>query len=94
MNGKVVMTEAEYWAKLEELSAYLKSQGYDISVAELRKRHEVAYRFPPERRHLDISFEAHAAAGSPEVLDRIIAYAPKGTTITEEYVRKVLSNEV
>jgi hypothetical protein len=65
---------------------YLQENGYDYSIEELSKLRRVAYVFGKATRRFDISWEVHAEAGTPEMLEAIIDGIPKGTPLTKSYI--------
>ena len=77
--------------KLRDVSAYLfENCGYEYSASYLAKLRRVAYSFRSAARKPEISWAAHCAARKPEILEWIIAGTPKGTTITQSWVKKVM----
>jgi hypothetical protein len=48
----------------------LKRFGHFVTVKRLRKYRDTAAAFPPAQRRPDVSFDVHAAAGIPEMLER------------------------
>ena len=67
----------------------LRSNGYDFSLAELSKLRRVAYVFGRSTRRFDISWELYAEAGTPEILEAIIAGIPKGTPLNKNYIASI-----
>ena len=62
--------------KMDEVLAELKRlniEGY--SRHRLTKLWRTAHSFPPDKRRPGVSWEAHAAAGSPEMLEKIVQRA-------------------
>jgi hypothetical protein len=77
--------------KLRAVGAYLlENGGYEYSASYLAKLRRVAYSFQSAARKPEISWAAHCAARKPEILEWIIAGTPKGTTITQSWVKKVM----
>jgi hypothetical protein len=63
------------------------NHGVEVSFERIRKLRKVASAFPPGRRRLGVSLEAHLEAGTPEKLDAFIDSAPNGTPLTRAHIR-------
>jgi hypothetical protein len=70
--GDELCREAADRAGLRACAKEIKQRGYTITVKELRKWRDTAAAFPPAQRRPDISFDVHAAVGSPEMLRRVL----------------------
>ena len=77
-------------ARLQELAKEaLGELGLDCGVDALAHIRTTAYLFKSSQRSSGIAFSTHRVAGTPEILDAIIAGAPKGTNITQRYVEGI-----
>ena len=76
--------------KLEAARLYLLAKGYDYSRPGLSNLRRIAYRFPSSTRNSEIAWSAHAAAGTPERLQAIIACTENIAEITARYVEKMI----
>ena len=75
--------------KLRAVWHYLQENECDYSLEELSELRRVAYVFGRSTRRFDISWELHAEAGTPEILETIIGGIPKGTPLTKSYVATI-----
>jgi hypothetical protein len=55
----------------------LRQRGHPTPVGKLRKWRDTATAFPLTQRRSDISFDVHAVAGDPEMLERILSELQK-----------------
>jgi hypothetical protein len=78
------------YAKLEACSEELSQHGYEYEAHTLRTFRFIATKFPAARRRAGLSFETHREAADPDMLDTIIAGAPRNQKITRDYVREVM----
>lgn len=78
-------------ARLAEAAAYLLNEGYKYQVQTLANMRRTAFVFTKSDRFAGIAFNAHRAAGTPEFLKRVVAGAPKGQKITQDYVEGIRS---
>jgi hypothetical protein len=80
--GDALVEECKDRQELKRLAAEL--EGYTRKqLVELRS---TAESFPQDRRRADVGWHIHAAAGSPWMLDAIIAAAPDGQKLDRSYV--------
>ena len=76
-------------ARIEQAAQFLYERGHEqYSVITLRQLRDTAFSFPKSRRHPHLSFGVHDSAGSPDVLDAIVA-GSKRKIFGTEYVRAV-----
>jgi hypothetical protein len=76
--------------KLEAARLYLLANGYDYSRPGLSNLRRIAYRFPSSARNSEIAWSAHAAAGTPERLNAIIASTNNIADVTARHVEKII----
>ncbi|MBV8141593.1 MAG: hypothetical protein JO279_09685 [Verrucomicrobia bacterium] len=72
--------------KLRAAWHYLQENGYSCSLEDLSKLRRVAYVFGPSNRRFNLSWDLYAEAGTPEMLEAIMADIPKGTPLTKSYI--------
>jgi len=78
----------ESYAKMEAMRQEIAANhGVERSFERIRKLRKVASAFPPGRRRPAVPLEGHLEAGTPEALDEFIKSAPKGATLTRNYIR-------
>jgi hypothetical protein len=75
--------------KLRAAWHYMRENGYDCTLEDLSKLRRVAYVFGLSTRRSDISWDLHAEAGTPEMLEAIMSGIPKGTSLTKDYVASI-----
>jgi hypothetical protein len=75
--------------RLRAVWHYLQENGCNYSIAELSKLRHVAYVFGQWTRRFDISWELHAEAGTPVMLEAIIGGILKGTPLTKSYIASI-----
>jgi hypothetical protein len=75
--------------RIVEAVAALEADGQEYDERYLAMLREIAWKFPPNRRHLKVSWSAHRHAQTPDLLDAIVAGAPAGQTISNAYVDAV-----
>ena len=80
--GDELCREAPDDAGLRACAKELKQLGYSITVNELRKWRDTAAAFPLAQRRPDLTFDIHAAAGDPEMLQRVLAKLPRGWPVS------------
>jgi hypothetical protein len=75
--------------KLRAAWHHLQKNGYDCSLEDLSKLRCVAYVFELSTRRFNISWDLHAEAGTPEMLEAIVGGIPKGTPLTKSYIASI-----
>ena len=75
--------------KLRAAWHYMRENGYDCTLEDLSKLRRVAYVFGLSTRRSDISWDLHAEAGTPEMLQAIMSGIPKGTSLTKGYIASI-----
>jgi hypothetical protein len=75
--------------KLRAAWHYMRENGYDCTLEDLSKLRRVAYVFGLSTRRSDISWDLHAEAGTPEMLEAIMSGIPKGTSLTKSYIASI-----
>ena len=64
----------------------MRENGYDCTLEDLSELRRVAYVFGQSTRRSEISWDLHAEAGTPEMLEAIMGGIPKGTPLTKSYI--------
>jgi hypothetical protein len=75
--------------KLRAAWRYLQENGYNCSLEDLSKLRHVAYVFGLSNRRFNLSWDLHAEAGTPEMLEAIMGDIPKGTPLTKSYIASI-----
>ncbi|HYY29666.1 MAG TPA: hypothetical protein VE860_17110 [Chthoniobacterales bacterium] len=75
--------------KLRAAWHHLQENGYDCSLEDLSKLRRVAYVFELSTRRFSISWDLHAEAGTPEMLEAIMGGIAKGTPLTKSYIASI-----
>lgn len=78
------------YKKIREAAEYLEQNGVELAMKSLAQYREVSAKFPHNRRHTGVCWQAHVNAKTPDNLDAIVSGAPKGQRITTTYVRGVM----
>lgn len=77
------------WQKIEAASKALHLEGLEYAANSLRIYRDVCYSFPLARRLASVSFSVHVEAGSPEMLNKIIAELEHGERLTLALSREI-----
>jgi hypothetical protein len=74
-------------AKIAAAAKFLDQNDLTFSVGYLRRLRRVAFLFPDVRTRSSLSWNAHEAAGTPQILDAILKGLPEGTKLTGGIVK-------
>jgi len=74
---------------LQEAAEYLLGKGFESTASTLSWFRCTSYSFKSADRRSGVAWGAHRKAGTPEYLEAIIAGAPKGTNITQDYIEDI-----
>lgn len=87
--GRPGADDGEDNRQLDNLADILKNEyAVEYAVTTLKQLRLMAYAYPEDRRHHELSFGVHADARDPDTLDAIINKAPRGQKIVQAYVRE------
>ena len=79
--------------KLKEAQDILfKEEHFEIELNTLLRYREIAYKFPKDKRR-NVSWSNHCDAGSPEILDNIIAAVGGEENVTRAIIREQKSQD-